>query len=143
LSPLRIDNTIRTGSVGSRGAAGRSSGSGVAFHVNDGSVTSHVGSMAQTGATQDIGSLLALQSVEDPLLKKKKLVRRGNQLLDALEAIKTDLLVGQVGEGRLNQLMALISQARDSGGPGIDGLLDDIELRARVELAKRGLFPAL
>jgi hypothetical protein len=24
----------------------------------------------------------------------------------------------------------------------LDGLLDDIELRARVELAKRGLYPA-
>jgi hypothetical protein len=25
--------------------------------------------------------------------------------------------------------------------PGLNALLDDIELRARVELAKRGLFP--
>jgi hypothetical protein len=142
LSPLRIENTIRTGTVGSRGATGRSGGSGAEFHVNEGATASGVGSASRATPTQDIGSLLALQSVEDPLLKKRKLVRRGNQLLDTLEAIKTDLLGGQVGEGRLNQLMALISQARDSGGPGIDALLDDIELRARVELAKRGLFPA-
>lgn len=136
---MRID-TIRTGAIGSRGAATRS-GSGVAFNVNDGSQTQRAGSMAQAAPAQDIGSLLALQSVEDPLLKKKKLVRRGRQLLDTLDEIKADLLVGRISEGRLNQLMALISQARDRAEPGLDGLLDDIELRARVELAKRGLFP--
>jgi hypothetical protein len=137
---VRID-TIRTGAIGSRGAA--RSGSGVAFHVNeDGAETQRAGAMTQAAPAQDIGSLLALQAVEDPTLKKRKLVRRGNQLLDTLDEIKTDLLVGRVSEGRLNQLMALISQARERSDPALDGLLDDIELRARVELAKRGLFPA-
>lgn len=137
---MRID-TIRTGAIGSRGAAARS-GSGIAFHVNDGSQTQRASGLSQAAPAQDIGSLLALQAVEDPTLKKKKLVRRGNQLLDTLDEIKADLLVGRVSEGRLNQLMALISQARERSEPGLDGLLDDIELRARVELAKRGLFPA-
>ena len=138
---MRID-TIRTGTIGSQGAATRSSGSGVAFHVNDGTTAARPGALSQAAPAQDIGSLLALQAVEDPLMKKKKLVRRGTQLLDTLDAIKADLLVGKVSDGRLNQLMALIGQARESGGPGIDGILDDIELRARVELAKRGLYPA-
>jgi hypothetical protein len=35
-----------------------------------------------------------------------------------------------------------VGQARAQSEPGLDALLDDIELRARVELAKRGLFPA-
>lgn len=136
---MRID-TIRPGAIGSRGAAARS-GSGVAFHVNDGTQTQRAGAPAQASATQDIGALLALQSVEDPLLKKKKLVRRGVHLLDALEGIKADLLVGATSVERLGELMTLIGQARERGEPGLDGLLDDIELRARVELAKRGLFP--
>jgi hypothetical protein len=139
LSPVRID-TIRAGIMGSRGAAVRS-GSGVAFHAGDESQVQRAGAAAQAAPLQDIGSLLALQAVEDPLLKRKKLVRRGTQLLDTLEDIKADLLVGPVSDGRLNQLMALISQARERTEPGLDGLLDDIELRARVELAKRGHFP--
>jgi len=79
--------------------------------------------------------------VEDPLAKRRKLVRRGNQLVDSLEGLRTDLLAGKISEGRLNQLMAVMSQAREKADPGLDALLDDIELRARVELAKRGLFP--
>ncbi len=91
--------------------------------------------------TSGIDALLALQMVEDPLFAKKKALRRGNALLDTLETIKADLLLGQVSEGRLNQLMALICQARDRNLPELDGVLDDIELRARVELAKFGRYP--
>ena len=137
---MRID-TIRTGAIGSRGAASPSR-SGVAFHVNDGGEAQRANAAAPAAATHDIGSLLALQAVEDPTVRKRKLVRRGNQLLDTLDEIKADLLVGRASEGRLNQLMALISQAREKSDPRLDALLDDIELRARVELAKRGLFPA-
>ncbi len=139
---MRID-TVRTGAIGSRGAAVRT-GSGVAFHIKDGEAeTQRAGSAAPAAPAHDIGSILALQAVEDPLVKKKKLVRRGAQLLDTLEEIKTDLLVGRVNEGRLNQLMLLIAQSRDRSDPRLDALLDDIELRAHVELAKRGLFPGL
>jgi hypothetical protein len=62
-------------------------------------------------------------------------------LIDTLEGMRTDLLAGRMSEGRLNQLMAVMSQARERSEPGLDALLDDIELRARVELAKRGLYP--
>jgi hypothetical protein len=93
-------------------------------------------------AATPIDTLLALQAVEDPTVKKKKLVRRGRTLLDALDALKTDLIVGRISEGHLNQLMAVIGQARERQDPALDALLDNIELRARVELAKRGLFPS-
>ena len=55
--------------------------------------------------------------------------------------MKADLLAGRISEGHLNQLTAPIGQARDRGDPSLDALLDDIELRARVELAKRGIYP--
>jgi hypothetical protein len=38
--------------------------------------------------------------------------------------------------------MLLIGQARERNLPELDPILDDIELRARVELAKFGRFPA-
>ena len=92
--------------------------------------------------TSGIDALLALQAADDPLLGRKKAIRRGTALLDTLDQIKGDLLIGRVSEGRLNQLMVLIGQARERNLPGLDGVLDDIELRARVELAKFGRYPA-
>ena len=62
--------------------------------------------------------------------------------MDLLEQIKVDLLSGGVSEGRLTQLMRLIQQAKLRGDPALDAIVADIELRARVELAKSGRFPA-
>jgi hypothetical protein len=136
---VRIEGNLRIGTGAARGAD-RNTGSGPAFNVDEGGATSRAAAPANAAPATGIAGLLALQSADDPLLKRKKQVRRGIALLDTLEEIKADLLVGQVGEGRLNQLMALITQARERGEPGLDALLDDIELRARVELAKRGHY---
>ena len=137
---MRIDNQ-RVGTVAGRSSAGRASSS-AAFVVDDGATTAEARNSSGVSAPSSIGALLALQSVEDPLFKRRKLVRRGTQLIDALEDMRADLLVGRLSEGRLNRLMALLGQAREQSEPGLDALLDDIELRARVELAKRGVFAA-
>ena len=126
----------------SRSGVNRSAGSG-GFFIDDGGEAAHASAAAPLTQSTGIDALLALQSVEDPLvMRKKKAIKRGTALLDTLDTIKADLLLGQVSEGRLNQLMALIGQARERNLPGLDGVLVDIELRARVELAKFGRFPA-
>jgi hypothetical protein len=139
-SLLRIENTARSNGVAGRGGASRAA-SGGGFFVDGEAPPVRVASAQPLAASSGIDALLALQAVEDPLFAKKKALRRGNALLDTLESIKADLLVGQVSEGRLNQLMVLIGQARERNLPGLDGVLDDIELRARVELAKFGRYP--
>lgn len=137
---MRIDNNQRVGILGGRTATARASSS--PFYVSDGAAAAESRPAAAVAPATSLDALLALQAVEDPLLKKKKLVRRGVQLLDTLDEMKADLLSGRVSESRLNQLMAVLGQAREKADPRLDALLDDIELRARVELAKRGLFPA-
>ena len=139
---MRIENTARSGAVAGRSGISRSASPG-SFFISEEPSVSHAASAQPAAPTAGIDALLALQAVEDPLFAKKKAIRRGNALLDTLEAIKADLLLGQVSEGRLNQLMALVGQARERGLPGLDPLLDDIELRARVELAKFGRYPGL
>lgn len=138
---MRIENTARTTSSARAGIASRSSGA--AFVVDLAAEASRSAATEAMAPATGIEALLALQSVEDPLLAKKKAVRRGKALLDTLESIKADLLMGRVSEGRLNQLMVLIGQAREGRISGLDDVLDDIELRARVELAKFGRYPGL
>jgi hypothetical protein len=137
---VRIDNNQRVSSLGGRTATARSSSS--PFYVGDGAAAAESRAATHVAPATSLDALLALQAVEDPLLRKKKLVRRGTQLLDTLDEMKADLLAGRVSESRLNQLMAVLGQAREKADPRLDSLLDDIELRARVELAKRGLYPA-
>lgn len=97
-----------------------------------------VSSAAAAKPAAGIEALVALQGIDDPLLARKKAVKRGHELLDALDAIKADLLAGAVSEGRLNRIMALVGQARTQADPELDSIVAEIELRARVELAKLG-----
>lgn len=59
-----------------------------------------------------------------------------------LEEIKADLLIGSVNPKRLDALVVQLGGLRERGDAGLDALIDDIELRVRVELAKFGRFPA-
>ena len=138
---MRIETYARAAGVSAKTGVSRSGSAGAIFQPDMGSAP-RVADARATSPTAGIEALIALQAVEDPVLKRRKSVRRGRALLDTLEAIKADLLLGRIGESRLNQLMALIGQARERCEPGLDALIDDIELRARVELAKLGKYPA-
>ncbi|WP_407050478.1 flagellar assembly protein FliX [Methyloraptor flagellatus] len=89
----------------------------------------------------DLASLIALQQVDNPLERRRRSVKRGFDLLDVLEGVKIDLLSGNVSEERLDRLVHLLGQRQSSGDEKLDALMADIELRARVELAKFGKYP--
>jgi hypothetical protein len=136
---LRIDTSNRTSGVGRGNAAGRS-GSGVAFIPAGGDAPARVAGGAPAQAMTGIDAILALQAADEPLTGRKKAVRRGASLLDSLEDMRTDLLIGRVDPDRLDRMAAMLSEVRERSLPGLDALLDDIELRVRVELAKAGRY---
>ena len=84
-------------SASAAGVAGRSGGG---FFVDEGGGATRATAPQPMVQRPSIDALLALQAVEDPLFAKKKAVRRGSALLDTLEAIKADLLLGPGERGR-------------------------------------------
>lgn len=136
---MRIDTSNRTTGVGRGNAAGRS-GSGVAFVPAGGDMPARVAGSAPAQALTGIDAILALQAAEGPLTGKKRAVRRGASLLDSLEDMRTDLLIGRIDPDRLDRMAATLSEVRERSLPELDALLDDIELRVRVELAKAGRY---
>jgi hypothetical protein len=58
-------------------------------------------------------------------------------MLDELEQIRLGLLLGQIPQARLEQLAQMVRARREQlDDPKLIAILDDIELRAAVELAK-------
>lgn len=138
---MRIDTSNRTTGVGRGTGAGRS-GSGAEFVPAGGNAPARVAGNVPMQAATGIDAILALQAVDEPLTGRKKALRRGASLLDMLDDIKADLLIGRISAERLDLMSAMLSEIRERSLPGLDAVLDDIELRVRVELAKFGRFPA-
>ena len=84
-----------------------------------------------------LGALLAIQEVDDPLTGKRRARERGRRLLDTLDEVRVGLLTGTLPKAVLGELARLVTEARESiDDPGLQSVLDDIDLRAQVELAK-------
>ncbi len=90
-----------------------------------------------------VGGILAAQSVSNDdagvgdYKERQRRARRGVEILDRLEEVRRGLLLGAVPKERLGELARMVREKRERGAdPVISRLLDEIELRAEVELAK-------
>jgi hypothetical protein len=84
-----------------------------------------------------VDALIALQEVPDAVAGRAKAVRRGRDMLDLLEDLRDGLLMGGISRSTLTRLLQLVNAEREEfSDPGLASVLDDVELRARVELAK-------
>ncbi|MCV6602593.1 MAG: flagellar assembly protein FliX [Cohaesibacter sp.] len=135
---MRINGPNGTGTVSGNKTARRTGAAGSAFQLpSEGGAASASTPTSQTSAVQDVGALLALQSVDDALSgRKRKALRRGNKMLDLLDDVRLGLLSGALPLHILHQLESLSQQIESSGDERIDAVLSEIELRAQVEIAK-------
>jgi hypothetical protein len=84
-----------------------------------------------------VDTLIALQEVPDSISGRARAARRGRDMLDLLDDVRDGLLAGGVSRTVLNRLVTLVEEKReDFVDPGLAAVLDEIDLRARVELAK-------
>jgi hypothetical protein len=80
---------------------------------------------------------MALQGVEGPLERRRRAIRRGGGLLDRLEELKLALLGGEPDAAALDRLARSLREERPQDeDAGLGAVLDQIDLRASVELAK-------
>lgn len=87
-----------------------------------------------------LDALMALQGVDDPTERKKRAVAKGRKALDVLDSLKLGLIDGTVDGSTLSRLkMAAEGLTEGSGDSGLDTVLDEINLRVAVELAKAGI----
>ncbi len=96
-----------------------------------------VSGTAGVGGVMGVEALLALQDVETATERKRRSVKRAGRLLDELEGLKIALLGGDLDAGQLDRLARTVREQRAATeDPKLEGILDEIETRAAVELAK-------
>ena len=130
-----------TGSVGRTGSAARPAGAaGGGFRLPDAAETSgpaQSSGVSSAANVMGVDALLTLQDVGGPLERRRRAVNRGIRLLDRLDELKIALLEGRItGENLVRLQVAIREQRAATDDPRLESLLDEIETRALVEMAK-------
>ena len=131
---------VRTGTVTAKRRAGKKNDESFApeLRVDDSSVIPVGGTVPLTA----VDALLPLQEVADATSEQSRSVRHGHDLLDHLDDIRIGLLTGSIPRAKLQRLLNMVEARRDQVvDPRIAATLDEIELRAKVELAKLQMLP--
>lgn len=91
----------------------------------------------QIASIAGVGALLGAQEVSEQEVRRRKSIKRAGLTLGALEQLRDALLFGTLPLSTLTRLETLVAEERlTNDDPALQQILDEIELRAAVELAK-------
>jgi hypothetical protein len=124
----------------SSGARPARDGAGEGFRIVTPAATPDISPASSVSAARGVmglEALLALQDVGGPLERKRRAVRRAGRILDVLDEIKVALLEGELSSADLDRLRGAVRDERErTEDPALEAVLNEIELRAAVEVAK-------
>lgn len=128
-SPIRTAQQIKRAVK-----SGGSSGTSFAKQLDEASDASGTQAL---GGTSAISGIIGIQEVDDALSQASKGKARATDILDRLEDLRLELLTGGLSREKLTQLARIVSARRAQiTDPRLAEILDEIDLRAQVELAK-------
>ena len=124
---------VETGTVRRKTAT---PGTGGGFSVGN-AAEPHAQIVAGPGPIAALDSILTLQDMGDASDGRSKGLAHGQHLLDILDSVRDGLLAGGIPRATLNRLAVAVTRRHDIfADPKLQDVLDQIELRAHVELAK-------
>ena len=116
-----------------------SKGGGFSDHLSKAVPEREEASALDTTAVQSVDSLLTVQEVSDATEERSRwpVIQHGDDLLDRLDQLRHDLLVGAIPKDKLAELAHRVRAGnKKSDDPKLNEIVDEIELRAEVEIAK-------
>ncbi len=92
-----------------------------------------------TRSIAQVDALLAIQGAEDPAqgASKKRMRHRAETVLNELDKLRGAMLGGTLTVGHMIDIADVVAAHREKiTDPGLTAIMDEIDLRAQVELAK-------
>ena len=133
---MKVDQTRRNSLAGVK----RSSGSrGAASSDFDSLLISEqkIDAVAASNRISSVDAVVALQEITGDNTDERGAKHRANLILDKLEDIRMGLLMGQIPKSNLEELSKILILARENSiDSNLSEIIEDIELRAKIELAK-------
>lgn len=132
--PGSTQKTGATKKTGSKGTSGASFGG--LLGTDEASESAHA---AASNVIARVDVLLAAQSAEDPAERasRGRMTKRGGDILGQLDKLRLGMLTGTLTVGNLLDIADVVASHRERiGDPQLAGILDEIDLRAQIEIAK-------
>jgi len=134
---MKVGSSSSIGGARGAGQASRSSSAAGSGFASELAGTGGAGGITGGAAIGASSAIIALQSVGTGPVGERRARERATLLLDLLDEVRIGLLDGGLPERVLHDLARVIGRTRGQiQDPGLGVVLDEIELRARVELAK-------
>jgi hypothetical protein len=135
---MKVNGSGRVGQAGGSRPGRAASGDGFRLpSAGEAGGPAQAAGVATPATVMGVDALLTLQDIGGPLERRKRAVGRGGRLLDVLDRLKIALLAGELSTADLERLQRTLTEQRPAtGDPRLEDLLDEIETRAAVELAK-------
>lgn len=114
-------------------------GGAFAEHLKGAAANSALAASADAGSVNSVDSILAVQEVDDQTQQRGRRlgIQYGGDVLDQLEELRRDLLLGAIDKNKLGSLaQQMRAHRRQIDDPRLNEIIDEIELRAEVEIAK-------
>lgn len=113
---------------------------GGTFSVGEGGAAPAPSAAVALRTIGGIDALIALQGIEDPAERRRRVVKNGRRALDALDEVKLGLLGGTLDQATMLRLKSVAADLKEgSGDERLDAVMAEIDLRVAVELAKAGI----
>jgi hypothetical protein len=134
---MKVSGTGNVGSTGGSRQARPAGGGGFRVAIPPAQGPAQVARTTGVSGISSVDALIALQDVGGPLERRRRAVGRASRILDVLDDVKVAMLDGELHEGELERLRRAVREERQSTeDPGLEDVLNEIETRAAVELAK-------
>lgn len=135
---MKIDGPSKTQGTGSSKKTGKTSEGG-SFEDFIAAAPKQAGGAAPTNSIARVDALLSVQGAEDPTARaaRRRMTGRADDILGELDQLRLSLLTGTMTLGQVIDIADVVASHRERVmDPKLTAILDEIDLRAQIELAK-------
>lgn len=115
----------------------KTSSTSFSTHLEGADETEATAAASSASALGSVSGIYGIQEVDDALARAAKGKLRATDILDRLEDLRLEILNGTLSADKLRQLSHVVNMRRpEVTDPRLGEILDEIDLRAQIELAK-------
>lgn len=136
---MKVEGPSKSSGVGGTKKSGSVGGADGSFEDFIAKAPKESAAAAPTRSIARVDALLSVQAAESPTERaaRRKMRERGEGILKELDRLRHAILTGTMTLGQVIDIADVVASHREKvTDPGLTAILDEIDMRAQIEIAK-------